>query len=129
MLCGEARAKAKARVRIARKARRAKARSVTLIRLEADVIYARAGRSQPDGWWRPATGASIFCSGDLRLGVIVQSNSAIASSLRNVSQDSLDGDCLRGRALITGIGLERDRLVVKLRICRRRRSRESGSTG
>jgi translation initiation factor 1 (eIF-1/SUI1) len=37
MLCGEARAEAKARVRIVRKARRAKARLVTLIRLEADV--------------------------------------------------------------------------------------------
>ena len=37
MLCGEARAEAKASGRIVRKAHRAKARSVTLIRLEADV--------------------------------------------------------------------------------------------
>ncbi|HIH18866.1 TPA: hypothetical protein HA225_02715 [Candidatus Micrarchaeota archaeon] len=37
MLRGEAKAEAKASGRIARKARRAKARAVTLIRLEADV--------------------------------------------------------------------------------------------
>ena len=37
MLCGEARAEAKASARIVRKAHRAKARPVTLIRLEADV--------------------------------------------------------------------------------------------
>lgn len=38
MLCGEAKAGAKASVRIERKAHRAKARQVTFIRLEADVI-------------------------------------------------------------------------------------------
>ena len=37
MLCGEAKAEAKASGRIARKARRTKVRPVTLIRLEADV--------------------------------------------------------------------------------------------
>ena len=37
MLCGEAKAEAKASGRIVRKAHRAKARPVTLIRLEADV--------------------------------------------------------------------------------------------
>ena len=37
MLCGEAKAEAKASVRIARKARRPKGRAVTRIRLEADV--------------------------------------------------------------------------------------------
>ena len=37
MLCGEARAEAKASGRIARKAHRVKTRPVTLIRLEADV--------------------------------------------------------------------------------------------
>ena len=37
MCCGEAKAEAKARVRTEREARRAKARPVTLIRLEADV--------------------------------------------------------------------------------------------
>ncbi len=37
MLCGEARAEAKASGRIARKAHRTKVRPVTLIRLEADV--------------------------------------------------------------------------------------------
>ncbi len=37
MLCGEARAEAKASVRTAREARRTKVRAVTLIRLEADV--------------------------------------------------------------------------------------------
>ena len=38
MVCGEAKAEAKASGRIARKARRAKARPVTRIRLEAEVI-------------------------------------------------------------------------------------------
>ena len=42
-LCGEARAEAKASGRIVRKAHRAKARSVTLLRPEANVIYAWAG--------------------------------------------------------------------------------------
>ena len=37
MLCGEARAEAKASARIVRKAHRAKARPVTHLRLEADV--------------------------------------------------------------------------------------------
>ena len=37
MLCGEAKAEAKASARIARKARRPKGRAVTHIRLEADV--------------------------------------------------------------------------------------------
>ena len=37
MMCGEAKAEAKASGRIARKARRTKVRPVTLIRLEADV--------------------------------------------------------------------------------------------
>lgn len=37
MLCGEAKAEAKASGRIARKARRTKVRAVTRIRLEADV--------------------------------------------------------------------------------------------
>ena len=37
MLCGEAKAEAKASGRIVRKARRPKGRAVTLIRLEADV--------------------------------------------------------------------------------------------
>ena len=37
MLCGEARAEAKASARIVRKAHRAKVRPVTFIRLEADV--------------------------------------------------------------------------------------------
>jgi hypothetical protein len=89
---GEARAEAKASGRIARKAHRLKKRSVTTDRPEADVIYAWADRSPPDGGWRIATDASIFCSGDLRIGVIVQSNSAIAGSPRNVPQDSLAGD-------------------------------------
>jgi hypothetical protein len=90
--CGEAKAEAKASGRIARKAHRLKKRSVTPDRPEADVIYAWADRSPPDGGWRIATDASIFCSGDLRIGVIVQSNSAIAGSPRNVPQDSLAGD-------------------------------------
>ena len=50
------------RKRLARstsEAHRVKARTVTAFRPEADVIYTLAGRSRPDGWWRPATGASI----------------------------------------------------------------------
>jgi hypothetical protein len=85
---GEAKAEAKARGRLARRLKR---RSVTPYRPEAIVIYACAGRSPPDGGWRTATDASIFCSGDVRVGVIVHSNLAIAGSPRNISQDSLSG--------------------------------------
>jgi hypothetical protein len=106
-----------------------KMRPVTLLRPEADVSYAWAGRSQPDGWWRPATDAGIFRSGDLRIGVIVQSNSAIAGSPRNVSQDSVSGAGHGGRALIIGNGLERDHLIVKLRILCLRRCWQSGLAG
>lgn len=79
------------------KVRRMKMRSVTHVRPEADVIYFWAGRSQLDSWWRSSTGAGIFRSGDPGVGVIVQSNSAIAGSFRNVSQDSVHGERSRGR--------------------------------
>lgn len=129
LLRGKAKAEAKASARIVRKARRPKRRPVTLSRPEADVIYAWTGRSPPDGGWRSATGASIFCSGDLRIGVIVQSNSAIAGSPRNAPQGSLAGGKWWGRALIIGRGLERAHLIVKPRIYHYLRRRESGSTG
>ncbi len=63
------------------KGRRGNSRPVTLSRPEAIVIYARAGRSQSDDWWRPATIGGIFPLGDLGVGVIVLSNLAIAGSL------------------------------------------------
>lgn len=89
---GEVKAEAKARGRTAREGRRAKARSVTFCKPEANVIYTWAGRSRPDGWWRSATSNGLILLGDPRIGVTVQSNLAIAGFLRNVSEYSPRGD-------------------------------------
>ena len=80
---GETKVEAKARIRNTARCEgcRGNSRSVTLGRPEAEVIYAWAGRSQSDDWWRPATIGGIFPLGDLGVGVIVLSNSAIAGSL------------------------------------------------
>ena len=57
---------------------------ITSIRPEANVIYTWAGRSRSSDWCRSATDASIFCSGDLRVGVKVQSNLAISGPPRSI---------------------------------------------
>lgn len=104
-------------------------RLVTHIRPEAVVIYARAGRSQLDSWWRPATSGGIFPLGDLGVGVIVLSNTAIASSSQNVSQHSVLGVRYKGRALIRQSGSERGHCLFKLRILYPRRRGQLGSRG
>lgn len=129
--CGEAKAEAKASARSAamRQGRRGKSRSVTPNRPEAVVSYTRAGRSWSDDQWRPATNVGIFHLGDLGVGVIVLSNTAIAGSLRNVSQHSVPGERYGGRAPIGRNGSERGRHPLKLRIpylCRRGQLRSSG---
>ena len=72
---------------------------------------------------------SSICSSDLRVGVKVQSNWAIADSFRDIPQDGLAGDGWRGRALIRGLREEILNSLVKLRICHRRRRLESGHGG
>lgn len=62
-------------------------------------------------------------------GVKVQSRLGIAGSTRDCPQADLSGGGWRGRALITGLGRETSRLVVKLRTCHRRRWRAVSGTG
>ena len=131
MGCGEAKAEAKASARSAamREGRRGNSRSVTLYRPEAVVIYTRSGRSWSDDQWRPATIVGIFHLGELGVGVIVLSNTAIAGSLRNVSQHSVSRERYSGRALIGRNGSERGRHPLKLRMLylhRRGQLRSSG---
>ena len=63
-------------------------------------------------------------SSNLRLVVKGQSRPVTAGSTRNDSKVSLNGDGLRGRALIGCLGGEIPRHPVKLRTRRRRRSLE-----
>ena len=108
---------------------RGNSRSVTHVRPEAVVIYARAGRSWLDSQWRPATIGGIFPLGDLGVGVIVLSNAAIASSSRNVSQHSVLGVGYKGRAPIRQSGSERDHCLFELRILYLRRRGQLGLRG
>lgn len=62
------------------------------------------GEAYLTGRWRPATSAGIFRLGEVPLGVIGQSSRAIAGSLPNVSQHSVTGESLNGRALIEEVG-------------------------
>ncbi len=129
--CGEMRVEAKASARNAamREGRRGKSRSVTLNRPEAVVSYTRAGRSWSDDQWRSATNVGIFHLGDLGVGVIVLSNTAIAGSLRNVSQHSVPGERYGGRAPIRRNGPERGRHLLKLRMPYLLRRGQLGSSG
>lgn len=68
-------------------------------------------------------------SSDLRLGVKVQSNQAIADSSRDIPQDDLAGDWYSGRALIRKLREEILNFLVKLQTGYRRRRLESGCGG
>lgn len=131
MRCGETKVEAKASARNAamREGRRGNSRSVTSYRPEAVVSYTRSGRSWSDDQWRPATIVGIFHLGELGVGVIVLSNTAIAGSLRNVSQHSVSRERYGGRAPIRRNGSERGRHLLKLRIPYLRRRRQLRSSG
>ena len=68
-------------------------------------------------------------SSDLRLGVKVQSNWAIADSSRDIPQDDLAGDGYPGRALIGKPREEILTFLVKLQTGYHRRRLESGHGG
>lgn len=70
-----------------------------------------------------------FPLGDLGVGVIVLSNTAIASSSQNVSQHSVLGARYDGRAPIRQSGSERDHCLFELRISYLRRRGQLGLRG